>query len=115
MNDAEVMLRSLVSLAAMDGHTDDTEFAVLVRLCKEWRLPMSFLKQIVADVKLGNTKIKLPEDPALRMTLFGALLRVTLADGVVHDMERLILYRVGMRLDLDKEAVDNLIAGASAG
>ena len=111
MNDAEVMLTTLVSLAALDGHIDDTEFAVLVRLCLEWKVPTSLLKTIVAEVKQGKTKIKLPQDSALRMKLFGALLRVTMADGVVHDMERLILYRVGSRLDLDKERVDDLIKG----
>ena len=52
MTDAEVMLRSLVSLAAIDGHIDDTEFHALVRLCLEWRLPTSLLNSDSSRISL---------------------------------------------------------------
>ncbi len=114
-DDARSMMRSIVAMAAIDGNTDITEMAAMVKLCKDWGLPTSLLKEAMREAKAGKIQLSLPKDPRWRQALFGGLLRVSIADGIVQDEERTILRRVGAHFGWTQEQVDDLIRGASGG
>jgi tellurite resistance protein len=107
------MLRSVVAMAAIDGTTEVTEMAAMVRLCKDWGLPTTLLKEAVREAKAGKAQLVLPKDPRWRQALFGGLLRVSIADGIVQAEERTLLRRVGAHFGWTQEQVDGLISGAS--
>ena len=100
-------VKNLVELAKIDGHYDPREDILLNEIAKRDSVNRAFIKKV--ENGSDNIELQIPEAEDLRFKQFYDLVKMMLADDMVHELEMQLIRSLGMKFGYKKEYLDELI------
>lgn len=106
------LLLLLASVARADGVIDARELAVLKKCARRWGVPWAEVEPVIAAERAHYADALLSSmAPEQQGEIFAALVEIVRADGTIHAKERRALVTAGLHMGLDKEDVEQRLAG----
>lgn len=111
-------LRLVAHMAAVDGDLDDSEVALLEQMAHRFDLGEADKQQIKGKVRLSDEEIKAGfEDlkaKKLEYSFLLDLISMAMADGLLHDAEKVYLAKINDLVGIPRSDFHNLIYFAQA-
>jgi uncharacterized tellurite resistance protein B-like protein len=108
----DLLLESLVAMAAADGRVGARERKLLSAVAERWGLGEAVLDELVIKSSRGPARLFVPEDEELQHELLDLLIDVAVADREVAPRERTLLHRYCAHLGMTTAAIDALLESA---
>ena len=100
-------IKNLIELANADGHFDSRENDFLHILAKRDKVSQRLIRKISSET--SNIELQVPEDETIKFKQFYDLVRMMLADEVIHEMEIKVLSNLGEKFGYPKQHLKELI------
>ncbi|MFC1508870.1 hypothetical protein ACFL60_04170 [Candidatus Omnitrophota bacterium] len=106
--DKESFIKTLSSLAAVDGTFDEAEKEFLGNVATKWGINEEELNSIVNSKETMD--ISIPEDEGKRIEEFATLLRMMMVDGKIYDEEFQFCSTIAEKFGFNPDIVNDIVA-----
>ncbi len=100
-------IRNLIRIACADGHMDDPEYQLLLKIARKYELSEADVKDIIAH--LDSVSFSPPSSKEDRHVQIWNLGRMVYADGIIADEEVALLRRFAIGLGFPSSVAPRLV------
>lgn len=100
-------MKNLIEMAVVDGHFDDTEYDLLKRIAKKYKVSERQLKKIQANP--DHVEFEVPKNKNEKFNQLFDLVHMMTADNLIEKEEVKLCNIFAIKFGYDKEKVDELV------